>query len=63
MQEHPVDKYLETLQTRYVEGIGFANRPGGEHRPDATCWSILALEAAGTANEVVRGGRQALAAV
>lgn len=62
MQDHLVDKYLETLQTRYVEGIGFANRLNGEHRPDATCWSILALEAAKTASEVVIKGRQALVA-
>jgi hypothetical protein len=62
MQDPLVDKYLETLESRYVEGIGFANRPGGEHRPDATCWSILALEAAGTASEMVRQGRQALVA-
>jgi len=62
MQDHLVDRYIKTLQTRYVEGIGFANRPSGEHRPDATSWSILALEAAKTASEVVTKGRQALVA-
>ena len=61
MLDHSIRKYLETVEGRYVDGVGFANRPGGKGRPDASCWAILALEAAGTRSDVVGRARQALA--
>lgn len=51
---------LRLLEERYVEGIGFAYRPGGPSRPDATCWAILALRAAGGAAALTEEARQAL---
>lgn len=52
---------LGLLEERFVEGVGFPNRPGGGFRPDATSWAILALEAAGSASGVAGKARRLLA--
>jgi hypothetical protein len=52
---------LDLLEGRFVEGVGFPHRPGGPFRPDATCWAILALEAAGGAGGIVEKSRRRLA--
>jgi hypothetical protein len=52
---------LGLLEGRFVEGMGFPNRPGGGFRPDATCWAILALTAAGGSSEVITKSRRLLA--
>ncbi len=60
----PNDKsQLKALEERYADGVGVANRPGGNPRPDAACWAILALQAAGGDNGVIEKARQQLAAV
>jgi len=60
----PIEKSrLRLLEERYMEGVGFANRPGGNSRPDATSWAILALEAVGSDNGVTAKARQWLARV
>jgi len=60
----PIEKSrLRLLEERYVEGVGFANRPGGNSRPDATAWAILALEAAGGESGVAAKARRWLASV
>ncbi len=51
---------LRVLEDRYAQGTGFAYRPGGPPRPDATCWAILALRVAGSAAALIEEGRQAL---
>jgi hypothetical protein len=51
---------LRVLEERYIEGVGFANRPGGNCRPDAACWAILALQAAGSESAVVEKARYSL---
>ena len=57
----PDDKsHLKTLEERYVAGVGVVNRPGGNFRPDATCWMILALRAAGGGDRVIENARQLL---
>ena len=52
---------VRLLEERFVEGVGFPSRPGGCFRPDATCWAILALEAAGSTSGLVEKARRLLA--
>jgi hypothetical protein len=51
---------LSVLEGRFVEGMGFPDRPGGGFRPDATSWAILAMEAAGSTSGVVGKVRRLL---
>ena len=51
---------LLALEDRFAGGDGFAYRPGGRSRPDATCWAILALQAAGAAAALTDQARQLL---
>ena len=51
---------LSLLEGRFVEGAGFPNRPGGGFRPDATCWAILALKAAGSTCGIAEKARRLL---
>ncbi len=51
---------LALLEGRFVEGVGFPHRPGGSFRPDATCWAILALEAAGSTSSSIDKARRLL---
>jgi hypothetical protein len=52
---------LGLLEGRFVEGVGFPNRPGGGFRPDATCWAILAMAAAGSTSGIIGKARRLLA--
>ncbi len=52
---------LGLLEGRFVEGVGFPHWPGGGFRPDATCWAILALAAAGSTSGVIDKARRLLA--
>lgn len=57
----PNDKsHLKALEERHVAGVGVVNRPGGNFRPDAACWMILALRAAGGDGRVIENARQLL---
>jgi len=49
------------IEERYVEGVGFANRPGGTYRPDAACWAVMALRAAGLESDAIDKARRSLA--
>lgn len=61
MLTDPTEKSsLTLLEDRYVEGVGFTYRPGGQCRPDAACWATLALEAAGGNSAVTAKARQSL---
>jgi hypothetical protein len=51
---------LALLEERFIEGVGFPHRPGGGFRPDATCWAILALRAAGSTSGVIDRARRLL---
>jgi hypothetical protein len=58
----PTDPFqLKLLEDRFIEGAGFCNRPDGSARPDATCWAILALQAAGRNSDVIPKARRSLA--
>jgi len=48
------------LQRRQLPESGFAEYPGGDFRPDATAWSILALEAADVGDTGIDLGRKRL---
>jgi hypothetical protein len=49
------------LEDRFIEGVGFPHKPGGAFRPDATCWAILALAAAGRTSGIIDQARRFLA--
>ena len=51
---------LRLLEERFAAGVGFPSRPGGGFRPDATCWAILALQAAGSTSGVIDKARRLL---
>jgi hypothetical protein len=52
---------LKALEERFVAGVGVLNRPGGSPRPDAACWAVLGLQAAGGDGRVVEEARRLLA--
>ncbi|NPV04420.1 MAG: terpene cyclase/mutase family protein [Syntrophaceae bacterium] len=47
MADTKSDRILDEIWTRSLPEGGFAARPGGEYRPDATSWAILALRMCG----------------
>jgi hypothetical protein len=51
---------LSLLEERFIEGVGFPHRAGGAFRPDATCWAILALRAAGSTSGIIDKARRLL---
>ncbi len=53
---------LEALRSRVLDSGGFANRPGGKCRADATAWGTVALAAAGAEKELLERARARLAA-
>lgn len=52
--------YLEVLSQRVLQDGGFSGKHGGDYRPDATAWSILALSAAGVNSFLVESARKRL---
>jgi len=60
----PNDKsQLKALEERYIQGVGVVHHLGGGPRPDAACWAVLALRAAGGDTRVIEGMRRSLADV
>ncbi len=60
-QTNPKERFqLALLGERFIEGVGFPHRPGGGFRPDATCWAILALQAAGSTSGILDKARRLL---
>jgi len=55
-----MEMFVRILEERCTGGGGFAYRPGGEPRPDATCWAILALQAHDGRRELAEKAREAL---
>ncbi|HNQ01039.1 MAG TPA: terpene cyclase/mutase family protein [Syntrophales bacterium] len=47
MADSKTDRILDEIWKRRLPEGGFASRPGGEYRPDATAWAILALRVGG----------------
>ena len=48
MQNKLISPYIDKLWERALPEGGFAAKPKGNYRPDATAWAILALSGAGT---------------
>lgn len=57
-----ISRGLGQLQERALADGGFAMHPGGEFRPDATAWAVIALTALGADPELADAARQRLAA-
>jgi hypothetical protein len=62
MAEAKIDKILDGIWKSTLPGGGFANRPGGQYRPDATAWAVMALQLCGVEWQRLHAARQCLAA-
>jgi len=62
MGEPLVSRITAQLRGRALPGGGFQNREGGDFRPDATAWAVVALRALGAEVELQEAARQRLAA-
>ena len=62
MQDRLITTHVDRLWERALPEGGFAVKPGGNYRPDATAWAILALSAAGTKADRLESSRASLAA-
>lgn len=62
MHQPQILRGIEQLQERALSGGGFAIRQGGDFRPDATAWAVIALSALGAGPEIIEAARQRLAA-
>jgi hypothetical protein len=56
-----ISRLKENLHRRELTEGGFQEKPGGDFRPDATAWSIVALAARGDDNKSIDHSRQRLA--
>jgi hypothetical protein len=61
MVDEHISMVLEDLCGRKLEDGGFASFPGGEYRPDAAAWAILALAMTEAKPELVEKARSRLA--
>ena len=57
-----MDKVINDIWKSSLPGGGFANRPGGHHRPDATAWAVMSLQMCGVTGQRLRAAGQSLAA-
>jgi hypothetical protein len=63
MNGSPISLGLQQLRRRALSGGGFGIQTGGDFRPDATAWAVIALHALGTDSELIGAARQRLARV
>ena len=63
MDNYPINRSIQILKERYVEGFGFVNKTGGGYRPDAACWAIVALRAALGEDQLIEKARKQLASI
>lgn len=64
MNDHFINRFVQALKDRYVDGVGFVNNLSGRYRPDAACWAILALRASQEAEDgLIQKARMRLAAI
>lgn len=62
MNDQLINRCIGVLKGRYIDGVGFVNKPGGRYRPDAACWAILALKACEEADDgLIQKARKRLA--
>jgi hypothetical protein len=60
MQDKLITTHVDRLWERALPEGGFAAKLGGNYRPDATAWAILALSAAGTKADHLESSRTRL---
>ena len=53
-----MDKAIDQIWKSSLPEGGFANRPGGHYRPDATAWAVMALRMCGVAGQRLHAARQ-----
>lgn len=56
----PVRRCLSAIEGRVVPGGGFSGGEGGEFRPDATAWAVMALRASGASADSLYAARDRL---
>jgi hypothetical protein len=61
MNGAPIAKALQQLRERALSGGGFGIHKGGDFRPDATAWGIIALNALEPETGLIEAARQRLA--
>jgi len=62
MTDSKINRILGEIWKQGLPAGGFANRPGGQYRPDATAWAIMALQLCGAGRQRLHAARQCLAA-
>ena len=60
MQNKLITPYIDKLWERALPEGGYAAKPKGDYRPDATAWAILALSSAGTKDNLLESSRARL---
>ena len=61
MNSPALSPHLDELRKRILPEGGFSGRPGGNYRPDATAWAILAMTAANVEPGLLSSARRRLA--
>jgi hypothetical protein len=57
-----MDNAIDHIWKNSLPAGGFANRPGGQYRPDATAWAVMSLRMCGVTGQRLYAARQSLAA-
>lgn len=60
MQNKLISQHIDKLWEQALPEGGFAAKPKGSYRPDATAWAVLALSAAGIKNDYLEPSRARL---
>ena len=55
-----MDKAIDQILKSSLPEGGFANRPGGHYRPDATAWAVMSLRMCGVAGQRLHAARQSI---
>jgi hypothetical protein len=62
MTDAKTNRLLDEIWNRSLSAGGFAARPGGGYRPDATAWAVLALRTGGIEPQRLHAAMQCLSA-
>jgi len=60
MQNKPIAQHIDRLWERALPEGGFAEKIGGNYRPDSTAWAVLALSATGIKDDHLEPSRDRL---
>jgi hypothetical protein len=62
MGDNIISSWVNQLKERELDSGGFASKPGGDYRPEATSWAILALSGDPASHDLITRARARLAA-